>query len=148
MTSPLWPFPSVTDRAWLCPPGPPDPYLVAARDAVLRCAPPGGDRCEGDAEGDAVSGALTAARELADRLDWVMLSLVGEARGSGASWEQVGAALGVSKQAAHKRFSPYVALARAQAAAPADVPAPRRPQQPLAPQSSCDSGALHPVGRA
>lgn len=110
-TPPSWPFPSVTDPSWLTPPGGRDPYLDAARSAVLTFTPASGDT----ADGTAVERALTAAREVADRLDWVLLSLVGEARGAGASWEDVGAALGVSKQAAHKRFAPYVAAALEQA---------------------------------
>lgn len=129
MTSTQWPFPSVTEPQWLTPPGPQDPYLAAARDAVLRCA------VAPNADGDPVGRALTAARELAERLDWVLLSLVGEARAGGASWEDVGAALGVSKQAAHKRFSPYVALALEQARAAADVPSPRGAGQPVVPHS-------------
>ena len=37
-----------------------------------------------------------------------MLSLVGEARANGVTWAEVGASLGVSKQAAQQRFAPYV----------------------------------------
>lgn len=116
MTTPSWPFPSVADPAWLTPPGPADPYLAAAREAVRSLLPP----VEGAAGPQHLRSALTAAREVADRLEWVLLSLVGEARGAGLSWEDVAASLGVSKQAAHKRFSPYVRLAVQQAATPAD----------------------------
>lgn len=89
-------------------PSPDDPYLRACRQAVLALL----DQPEAAGE-HRVTLALTVARELAERTDWVLLSLVGEARGQGLSWAQVGAALGVSKQAAHKRFGPYVAEALA-----------------------------------
>jgi hypothetical protein len=69
--------------------------------------------------GEELLAAVAGTREVVDRLDWVLLSLVGEARAQGVSWEDVGAALGVSKQAAHKRFSPHLADAYARAGAPA-----------------------------
>ena len=107
-----WPYASVTSESWLAPPGHDDPYLDATRDAVRRLLPRG----SGPAEADYLLQALTSAQELADRIDWVLLSLVGEARGTGLSWERVAGALGVSKQAAHKRFAPYVAQALERAA--------------------------------
>jgi hypothetical protein len=109
-----WPYPSLRDPRWLLPPGPPDPALAAAREAVRGLLPaPAAAR-------DDVLAAVSLARDVAERLDWVLLSLVGEARGRGASWEDVAGALGVSRQAAHKRFSSVVAeaLARAGAVAP------------------------------
>lgn len=114
MTSRGWPYPSLGDPAWLVPADAEDRYLAAAREAVRALA--------GAAPGTAPDGAtllaaLTGARELAERVDWVLLSLVGEARGAGLSWEQVASALGVSRQAAHKRFAPYVAAALARAGA-------------------------------
>ena len=123
MATPGWPYPSLRDPAWMAPPGPPDPALVAARDAVRRLAGPAPGPAAagpGASPADDVLGAVTAAQELAERVDWVLLSLVGEARGAGASWERVAAALGVSRQAAHKRFAPVVAEALARAAAPAE----------------------------
>ena len=117
MTSPGWPYASVTDPSWLAPPGQDDPYLAACRDAVLRLLPP----AAGPATPEHLLQALTTAQELADRIDWVLLSLVGEARGAGLSWERVAGALGVSKQAVHKRFGPYVA----EAVARAGIPSPR-----------------------
>lgn len=113
MTSSGWPYPSLGDPAWLLPAAGDDPYLATARDAVraLAGAVPGTRP-----DGPTLLTALTGARELAERVDWVLLSLVGEARGAGLSWEQVATALGVSRQAAHKRFAPYVAAALARAA--------------------------------
>lgn len=122
MTNP-WPYASVTHQSWLAPPGHDDPYLDACRDAVRRLLP----SSSGPADADYLLHAVTAAQELADRIDWVLLSLVGEARGAGLSWERVAGALGVSKQAAHKRFAPYVAQALDRAAEAGDDPAPTEP---------------------
>jgi hypothetical protein len=133
MSAPAWPFPSVADPAWLTPPGQRDDHLATARDAVLRLVPVPDD----GATTEHLLAALTAAAELAERIDWELLSLVGEARGEGLSWERVAGALGVSKQAAHKRFGPYVAEAVARAAASAPVPSPRAPareEQPDPPE--------------
>jgi hypothetical protein len=45
--------------------------------------------------------AATQARKVADRwVEW----MADEAKCSGASWQEIGAALGVSKQAAQQRF--------------------------------------------
>jgi hypothetical protein len=121
MTAPGWPYASFTDPAWLTPPGQDDPHLAACRDAVRSLV----GTTPGPAAPEDLLHALTTAQELADRIDWVLLSLVGEARGAGLSWERVAGALGVSKQAVHKRFGPYVAEAVARAA----VPAPRTPDQ-------------------
>jgi len=53
---------------------------------------------------------LAEAVELAERLDEQSDALIGhfvdQARRSGASWSQIGASIGVSKQAAQKRFVP------------------------------------------
>ena len=104
-----WPYPSVTDPRWLAPGD--DAYLAAARDAVRGLLPDRAGRSE-----QLVAG-LAAAQQLRDRLDWVLLSLVGEGRAAGLSWSEVGAALGVRKQAAHQRYGPYVEAALAQARA-------------------------------
>lgn len=112
--SSAWPYASVTDPAWLAPPGRDDPYLRAARDAVrgeLPAAPQ-------PATVEHLLLALATAQQVRERMDWVLLSLVGEARSLGSSWAQVGQALGVRRQAAHQRFGPYVEAALAQARAP------------------------------
>ena len=48
---------------------------------------------------------LTATRATLDRLERVV---VGEARRRYASWEEIGRALGISRQAAHRRHGPFV----------------------------------------
>jgi Clp amino terminal domain, pathogenicity island component len=62
---------------------------------------------------------LTAAMLLAEQLGEVADSLIGhfvdQARRAGASWSDIGSSMGVSKQAAQKRF-----VARGQAAPPLD----------------------------
>jgi hypothetical protein len=53
---------------------------------------------------DRLAGAVTAAGELDERSDALIGYFVDQARASGASWSQIGAAMGVSKQAVQKRF--------------------------------------------
>jgi hypothetical protein len=48
--------------------------------------------------------AVLAAQELIDQSDALIGHFVDQARVSGASWSQIGAAMGVTKQAAQKRF--------------------------------------------
>lgn len=108
-----WPYPAFASRSWLGGASSGDPALVAAIRAVRGLlAEQGGQPGTGSA---ALLAGLRSAAELGERLDWAMLSLVGEARCQGASWSQVGAALGVSKQAAHARFADLVAQALARA---------------------------------
>lgn len=127
MTTP-WPYASVTDDSWLAPPGHDDPYLDACRTAVRGLLP----AVSGPATAEHLLQALTTTQELADRMDWVLLSLVGEARGAGLSWDRLAGALGVSKQAVHKRFAPYVAQALEQAAEQAAERAAEQPREPAA----------------
>src|SRR5579875_982829 len=54
---------------------------------------------------DHLSDAVVIGRELSDQADALIGHSVGQARGSGASWSQIGAAMGVTKQAAQKRFT-------------------------------------------
>jgi hypothetical protein len=49
---------------------------------------------------------LRASAILRRALDALQQELVGLARDEGASWSQIGAALGVTTQAAHQRFGP------------------------------------------
>jgi hypothetical protein len=53
-----------------------------------------------------VSDAFTVSARLDEQSDALLGYFVDQARRSGASWSQIGAAMGVSKQAAQKRFVP------------------------------------------
>jgi ATP-dependent Clp protease ATP-binding subunit ClpA len=53
-----------------------------------------------------VSDAMVAAGRLDEQSDALIGYFVDQARRSGASWSQIGASMGVSKQAAQKRFVP------------------------------------------
>jgi hypothetical protein len=68
----------------------------AMRDLAIRLGAPGREITLGD--------ALAATVALRDAADAVIFELVGHAREAGASWADIGAALGVSTQAAHQRF--------------------------------------------
>lgn len=62
------------------------------------------DAAEAAMNGDPQVGlrAVAALRNLVDRLEVLQ---VGNARRSGWSWEEIGAALGVSRQAVHKKHA-------------------------------------------
>src|SRR5215471_18213887 len=51
-----------------------------------------------------VADAFTVSAQLDERSDALIGHFVDQARRSGASWNQIGTAMGVSKQAAQKRF--------------------------------------------
>lgn len=53
---------------------------------------------------DRLADAIVAAGELDEQSDALIGYFVDQARSSGASWSQIGSAMGVSKQAAQKRF--------------------------------------------
>lgn len=53
---------------------------------------------------DRVAGAMTVAEELDDVADSLIGHFVDQARRSGASWSEIGRSMGMSKQAAQKRF--------------------------------------------
>jgi hypothetical protein len=53
---------------------------------------------------DNVSDAMVVAAQLDEQSDALIGHFVDQARRSGASWSQIGASMGVSKQAAQKRF--------------------------------------------
>ncbi|MGA2209253.1 MAG: Clp protease N-terminal domain-containing protein [Acidimicrobiales bacterium] len=58
----------------------------------------------GDGPLELVSGAVTVADRLEEHSDALVGYFVDQARRSGASWSQIGASMGVSKQAAQQRF--------------------------------------------
>src|ERR1700760_4996183 len=53
-----------------------------------------------------VSDAFTVSTQLDEQADALIGYFVDQARRSGLSWSQIGGAMGVSKQAAQKRFVP------------------------------------------
>jgi hypothetical protein len=113
MADEQWPYPSYADRSWLGGDRGPDRTLAAVVRALRGLVIEAGRRPGSDPES-----LLDAAGHLAglgERIDWALLSIVGEARARGVSWQAIGTALGVSKQAAQQRFAPYVreALERA-----------------------------------
>ena len=66
-----------------------------------------------DAPLDRLTGAMLLAEQLGEVADSLIGHFVDQARRAGASWSDIGASMGVSKQAAQKRF-----VARGQATAP------------------------------
>ena len=108
-----WPYPSYGDRLWLGGERGPDRALAVLVRALRGLVPETGGRAAGDP--DALLHGMGQLAALGERVDWALLSLVGEARARGVSWQAIGTALGVSKQAAQQRFAPYVkeALQRA-----------------------------------
>jgi hypothetical protein len=115
MESESWPYPSYADRTWLGGERGGDRALAAVVKAVRGLVTETGGRVS--PEPAELSHALTQLAAIAERVDWAMLSLVGELRARGATWQSIGEALGVTKQAAQQRFASYVQQALDQAAA-------------------------------
>jgi len=110
MTDPtVWPYPSYSDRRWLGGDRGEDAALATVvrgvRDLVREAGGPTGG------EPPALLHALGQLADIGERVEWAMLSLVGEARCQGVTWKAIGEALGVTKQAAQQRFAPYVSQA-------------------------------------
>ncbi|MBF9523125.1 Clp protease [Mycobacteroides chelonae] len=59
---------------------------------------------------DRLSDAMLLAGRLSDHADALIGHFVDQARRSGASWSEIGSSMGVSKQAAQKRFVPSVRM--------------------------------------
>src|SRR4051812_41483950 len=68
--------------------------------SYVRTLHPGGDALRNLAD------AVAVATRLDEESDALIGHFVDQARRSGASWSQIGAGMGVSKQAAQKRFVP------------------------------------------
>jgi hypothetical protein len=106
MTDDAWPYPSYAERQWLGGDRGSDRHLAATVRALRGLVTETGGRPSGEPESLLEGiGDLAALRE---RVDWALLSLVGEARARGVSWAGIGSAMGVTKQAAQQRFAPYV----------------------------------------
>ena len=113
MGSSPWPYRSYADRRWLDADRSRDRTLTAVVRSLRTCVADAGDPV--GAEPEALLAGVRHLTAIAERVDWAMLSLVGEARAVGVSWAVIGQALGVSKQAAQQRFAPYVRAAMEQA---------------------------------
>lgn len=113
MTTSPWPYPSYADLRWLGGERGQDRALAAVVRGVRSTVSEAGDPVTEDAE--SLLTGLSHLAALAERANWAMLSLVGEARAHGVPWVAIGGSLGVTKQAAQQRFAPYVLQALQQA---------------------------------
>jgi len=112
-TAGSWPYPSYADRTWLGGERGSDRALAGVVRTLRALVAESGGRVS--AEPESLLTAMSQLAEIGERVDWALLSLVGEARTLGVSWQTIGTALGVTKQAAQQRFAPYVREALEQA---------------------------------
>jgi len=112
---PGWPYPSYADRRWLGGDRGTDKALAGVVRALRALVAETGGSV--DPSPPSLLHALGQLADLGERVEWAMLSVIGEARTEGVTWAAIGEALGVTKQAAQQRFAPYVkeALDRASA---------------------------------
>ena len=71
---------------------------------------------------DNLADAVAVGEHLGEQADSLIGHFVDQARRSGASWSQIGASMGVSKQAAQQRFVPRGDAARAARGSPVTSP--------------------------
>lgn len=76
-----------------------------------------------------LTSAVLAAEHLGEVADHLIGHFVDQARRSGASWTEIGKSMGVSKQAAQKRFVP-------KGRSPTSTPRRASPATPIAPARS------------
>jgi ATP/maltotriose-dependent transcriptional regulator MalT len=103
---PGWPYPSYADRRWLGGDRGPDKALAGVVRALRSLVAETGGSV--DPTAPSLLHALSQLADLGERVEWAMLSVIGEARTEGVTWAALGDALGVTKQAAQQRFAPYV----------------------------------------
>jgi hypothetical protein len=108
-----WPYPSYADRRWLGGDAGADKALATVVRALRTLVTQTGGVT--DSTPEALLHALAQLADLGERVEWAMLSVIGEARTGGVTWAAIGEALGVTKQAAQQRFAPYVRQALDQA---------------------------------
>jgi hypothetical protein len=110
-----WPYLSYADQHWLGGEGGADRDLAAVIKALRTVVADAGDPVSPEPE--SLLRGLAHLAAINERVDWAILSLVGESRAQDVSWATIGTALGVSKQAAQQRFASYVTQALTQAPA-------------------------------
>lgn len=110
----VWPYPSYADRIWLGGERGGDRALATVVRAIRSLVAETGGAVGGDPQ--MLLHALARLADLGERVEWAMLSVIGESRTKGVTWAAIGEALGVTKQAAQQRFAPYVRQALEQAA--------------------------------
>src|SRR6202044_3378113 len=76
----------------------PSPVSLDTLITYVKVQRPGGSPLEN------LSDAVTVSAQLTDQADSLIGHFVDQARRSGASWSQIGASMGASKQAVQKRF--------------------------------------------
>src|SRR5437763_9708055 len=109
----VWPYPSYADRRWLGGERGSDRALATVVRATRSLVAETGGQVDGDPQ--MLLHALAQLADLGERIEWAMLSVVGGSRTQGVTCAAIGAALGVTKQAAQQRFAPYVKQALEQA---------------------------------
>jgi hypothetical protein len=117
MTPSPWPYPSYAERRWLGGERGADRALAAVVRALRATVADAGEAVSDDPA--SLLTGLSHLADIAERVEWAMLSLVAEARAHETRWAAIGGSLGVSKQAAQQRFAPYVRQALEQAEPPA-----------------------------
>ena len=115
---PGWPYPSYADRRWLGGDRGQDKALAGVIRAVRTLVAETGGSLDGSPP--SLLHGLSQLADLGERVEWAMLSVIGEARSEGVTWAAIGEALGVTKQAAQQRFAPYVKEALRQASVVAE----------------------------
>src|SRR5437588_707585 len=90
----IWPYPSYADRRWLGGERGADRALATVARATRSLVAETGGRVEGDPM--SLLHALAQLADLGERIEWAMLSVIGEARTKGVTWAAVGEALGVT----------------------------------------------------
>jgi hypothetical protein len=113
-----WPYPSYADRRWLGGDRGPDPALAAVVRSIRALVTETGGSV--GTESESLLHGLARLADLGERVEWAMLSVIGEARSQEVTWQAIGSALGVTKQAAQQRFAPYVKQALEQAYEPSE----------------------------
>ena len=93
---------------------------------------------------DQLTDAVLAAETLGEVADHLIGHFVDQARRSGASWTEIGKCMGVTKQAAQKRFVPKVPTAEP----PRSTPTPASADSPRAPATSSSSPRTRPTKQA